>query len=464
MFESLIKHVVYPAVARREGRTGLYRYLKDLEESQFWPLERIREQQLAKLQVLIRHAYENTVFYRKRFNDCGFDPYHFKDVDKLKTLPVLTKEDIRDNLSTLTATTYGKENLNASLSGGTTGLVTQFYLNRECLTPKLAAVLRFDKWTGWDIGEWMGLVWPATLDDYGEATWRSIITNYVSHRRIKLALTVIEEAQVRKFLETIRKKKITMIRGFPMPLSDVATYALDHDLMDFAVKGIVSTGETLYPHQREAIEKAFDCRCYDSYRTRENGPIAQECEVHGGLHINAECVFVETVQIGKGVSEGKESKRSDGRILITDLLNYGMPFIRYDIGDVGMLSEMACSCGRGLPLLTKVGGRMVDLLYAPDGRHIASITLIPNLVHETGITNRVQIVQDALDHIILRITKPSPSEAILAHMREIVGRIFRAEMKVSFEFPDEIEFVKSGKYPFIVCKVPKEQVEKVRTK
>jgi phenylacetate-CoA ligase len=153
-----------------------------------------------------------------------------------------------------------------------------------------------------------------------------------------------------------------------------------------------------------------------------------------------------------------QSASQAGKILVTDLLNYGMPFIRYAIGDIGTLSARQCPCGRGLPILEEVGGRLVDMVYAPDGRPVASITLIPNLFHMVGITNRAQIVQDALDHIIIKIEKPAPSKEILERQKQIIGQIFGPAMRVTHEFVDNIPKLKSGKYAYIVCKIPADKL------
>jgi phenylacetate-CoA ligase len=251
------------------------------------------------------------------------------------------------------------------------------------------------------------------------------------------------------------KRKATMVRAFPTPLTEVARYIVDNKIEDLSVKGVVTTGEPLYTHQREMIKKAFRCQVFDSYRTRENGPLAQECEIHEGQHINSECIFLEVIPFK---NQGKGGNKKQGRILITDLLNYGMPFIRYEIGDVGILSTEDCACGRGLPLLDSIGGRLVDVVFTPDKRRIASITLIPNLVHAPGITNRVQFVQDRFDHLQIRMTKPQPPRKALQIQREIVEKIFGPKMKVSYKFVDDIPLRKSGKYSFVLCKIPAEKL------
>lgn len=458
LLEPLIKKLFFPYFAARDGCPDLYDHLASLEESQYWSLPKIEEMQFQKMKTLCDHAYRNTKFYRKRFDDNGFNPDKMKDLDSLKTIPPLTKEDIRDHLDDLKADTFSYGELNSSLSGGTTGLVTKFFLNRSCLSPKQAAVMRFDKWTGWDIGEWMGLVWPATLEIRDETSIKNKIKNYASSRRIKIALTVIDEKLIEEHVKLLKKRRATMVRAFPTPLASVAEYILGREVKDLDVKGIVTTGEPLYPQQRETVERAFQCRVYDSYRTRECGPIAQQCDLHEDYHINAEGIYLETVPFDNG-QQSDWSLTAPEKILVTDLDNFGMPFIRYEIGDTGTLSYDDCGCGRGLPLLKTVGGRLVDVVYTPDKRKIASITLIPNLVHAPGIENRVQFIQDRFDHLHIKMTKPPPPQSALKQQRQVIDRIFGPQMTVTYEYVDDIPLLKSGKYAFIICTIPEKHLE-----
>jgi len=451
--KSIIKHIFYPLILKRDGLGGLSAELRRLEKSQFSSPEQIREIQLKRLRALLSHAYNNTSFYRKRLDECGFDPGTVRTIEDLKKIPPLTKDDILSHLKSMIAENYTADQFHYSTSGGTTGIVTEFALDNASLPVKRAAMLRFDKWTGWEFGEWMSLIWPATMDTHDNKTLRGQIKNYLSYRQIKLALTVIDERHIENHLTSMLKQKATMIRGFPTPLHETAKYIKEYHPKKFYLKGIVTTGEMLYPHQREVIEEAFHCKVFDSYRTRELGPLAQECEAHQGMHINAESVIIETVPF----SEDKENgflQKGEGRILVTDLVNFGMPFIRYEIGDIGMLSEKKCSCGRGLPMLENVGGRLVDMVYSTSGKPIASITLIPNLVSMLGLFKRVQFVQDALDHIIIRIENPCPPESILNRQIENAKIIFGPNLRVDHEFVDSIPSGKSGKYQFVICKLP----------
>lgn len=440
-----------------DGYSGLYSELRQLEDSQFWTDDRILDLQMHRTRTMLTHAYNSTPFYRKRFDECGFRPDKLQNLSDLAIVPELTKQDICNHLDALTAHTFNAKDLKQSVSGGTTGVHTVFRSNKQCLLPKQAALLRFEKWAGWDIGEWMGLVWPATLELDEPTSFRSHLKNYFGARKIKAALTVIDEPVLSAYVDRLRKRQPTMIRGFPAPLTELARYIKDRGIEFPSIRGIVTTGEILYSQQRQIMEGAFRCRVFDSYRTRETGPIAQECQAHCGQHINAECLYVESVPRDEPLGQNNAGLRM-GKLLVTDLMNFGMPFIRYAIGDMGVLSTKRCSCGRGLPMIDAIGGRLLDVVYTPEKKKIASVAVVANLVTCLEITNQVQFIQESFDELTIRMTIPALPPEVLQRQRQLAHRIFGAKMRITHEFVDTIPLQPSGKYAYVICNIPAEEV------
>lgn len=446
MLKPVVKHVTYPLIARRDGLRGLCAKLRALEETQFWSIDRLLAHQLEKMRRLLVHAYENVPFYRNRFGEAGFNPYEVKSHDQLAKLPQLTKQDIRENLEDLIAKSCPRTSLHRSETGGTTGVKIAFFRDNACLAAKQAQILRLERWTGWDLGEPTGLVWPATADYVGHHTWKAKLKNAFYQRQLALPAAILDPETMRRFLRDAERQGITLIRAFTSPIYEIAKHALETGRL-LRLKGVVTTGEPLFSHQRGVIEEAFACPVFDSYRTREVGPIAQECQEHRGLHLNAELLFVEV--------DGAATTGEVGDLLITDLENYGMPFIRYRIGDLGRLLGRPCPCGRSLPLLDGIAGRAADTFLAPDGRRIMAGSLVLYLVDEApGLLGQVQIEQERLNHMIIRMTPdPMPSEAIKAYQLAKVREFFGPEMQVSFEVVEEIPRLPSGKYAFTICRL-----------
>jgi phenylacetate-CoA ligase len=448
-YKEFVKNISFPILSKRSGHSGLYRYLAELEKSQYLEPQTIRRLQLSRLKKLLCHAYANCDFYKKRFDQAGFNPMSFNDFSELKQIPSLSKNEIRENLNNLVAKNYKSSELHSSETGGTTGVKMKFFRDNACLSPKEAALYRFEKWTGWDFGERIGLVWPAQQDYVGYWTLKSKIKNELSLRQIVCPAAIITEELVSNYVNQLINKKPTMIRGFTTPLYEVAKYIQDNRIENLKPKGIITTGEPLYSHQRKIISEAFNCDVFDSYRSREAGPLAQECEFHSGMHINAESLYIEAVSLDGKLSPAE----SAGEILVTDLLNYGMPLIRYRMGDMAVLSDVICKCGRGLPLMKNIEGRTSDVFYTPDKKRIAAITLVLYLVDEApGLLGQVQIIQDKLNHLIIRMTAdPPPSDHLKSYQRQKVKELFGPKMEISFDVVASIPREASGKYLFTKC-------------
>lgn len=444
MLKYFIREVTFPYFAGREGLGGVMKSLSELEKSQFWSRERILDLQRERLKNLLVHAYENTDYYKKTFDQCGFDPHAFRHSDELVKIPVLTKDIIRENLNGLVARTFRNDEIHRAETGGTSGVKMRFFRDNACLAVKEAGIYRFGRWAGWDFGENMGMVWPAHQDFTGYNTFKSKVKNVFYKRLVFYPAAVMDDDSSASYLRELRSRRPTMILAFSSPIYELARYIMRTGVRDIRVKGIVTTGEPLYPAQRALIEEAFRTRVYDSYRSREAGPLAQECDAQEGMHINAECLYLEAPhqKVLSGCAQGT------GPVLVTDLTNYGMPFIRYDTGDLGSLSDKACPCGRGLPILETIVGRATDTFITPQGSSVPTIALVMYLVNAApDLIGQMQVVQDAQDHLLFRFTDdPAPTEKVLDHQRRIIEKLFGKEMRISYEYVHEIPREPSGKY------------------
>jgi phenylacetate-CoA ligase len=167
------------------------------------------------------------------------------------------------------------------------------------------------------------------------------------------------------------------------------------------------------------------------------------------MHINAESVLLEFVRDGRPVGPGEQ-----GDILVTDLLNFGMPLIRYRIEDVGIPADRVCSCGRKLPLIDNVAGRVTDFLIAPDGRRVSGASLTIYLIANTPGVKQAQIIQESPGALRLRIVKGLEfTDESVAFLRQKTPEFFGHEMEIQLEFVDSIPKEQSGKYRFSICKI-----------
>src|SRR5690606_27231378 len=157
-------------------------------------------------------------------------------------------------------------------------------------------------------------------------------------------------------------------------------------------QGIVTTSMMLLEQERKIIERAFNCKVTNRYGCEEVGLIAVECEQHAGMHINSPHVIVESLDANnQPVPEGEA-----GKLVITDLNNFGMPLIRYRVEDVGVISHRQCACGRTMPILERLEGRVADFLRKPDGGQVAGVSLVERTLTKVPGIEQMQLLQEDL--------------------------------------------------------------------
>lgn len=449
---ALLHRSLMDGLLRREGISGLTGHLRELRANEYLPPEALAGLQLDRLRRLLIHARDHCPFYTARFAACGFVPEQMTAAADLGAVPPLTKHDIREHLDRMVARNLAPEDLHESVSGGTTGHVLRFKRDNACLARKEAAVFRFEQWTGWDFGQWIGFVWPAMMDHADADTPKARMRNWLGPRGQFLPFLSEDPQQIRTVWLRFVKQRITLLRAFPGALMSVARLVEAEDLPRPPLRAVVSTGEMLRPDQRAFFTRVFGCPVLDAYRSREMGPVAQQCERLGPMHIRADLTFVE-VDASRTVGGGP-GQPPVGPLLLTDLFNYGMPLIRYEVGDLAALVPGACGCGRTLPLMVSPGGRLTDVMYTVDRRPLASVGLLPNFINLCEAGNQVQIVQQDWTRLLMRLTPPRLDEATVGRLRERATEIFGRGIELAFEYVDEIPLLPSGKYRLLVCEIP----------
>jgi phenylacetate-CoA ligase len=200
-------------------------------------------------------------------------------------------------------------------------------------------------------------------------------------------------------------------------------------------KGVLAAAEPLYEDARRSIGEAFGAPVYNTYGSREFMSLAGECERRDGLHINSENVVVEA----------GPDRDTPSPILVTDLHNYGMPFIRYEIGDLGSSKDGRCACGRGLPRLFRIEGRVLDTLRTADGRIIPG-EFFPHLLKEIPEFAQYRVEQKNLDRIVISAVMTRELSAVSRELldREIT-KLFGSATRCDVQPVNEIPALASGK-------------------
>lgn len=447
---SVIKYVTYPLWLMKNNKYRVLSYLKEYESKQYDAISTIREEQLISLKKMVCHAYDTCSFYRDRMDQHGIKPKDIHDFSDYLKIPMLTKQDIQENLQALTSTKYVQQELVANRTGGSTGSPLRYYHDRErTLTLQATAMLHF-RWAGLEIGDKMGIIWGNRRDMSTANSIKAKIRDYFTVRSKILDSSSITEESLRAFAEELRIFKPKVIQAYANSMYLFAEYCRQMNIRDIRPFSIVTSAEVLHPHERKLIEEVFECKVFDFYGCREVSTIASECEKHTGLHLNATTLYVEFVNdAGQLVENGCQ-----GNIVITDLLNYGMPFIRYKIEDIGALTNTTCSCGRGLPLMEMIAGRTTDFIKTPDGRKVSGSALTIYLIAAVPGIRQAQIVQDQVDHLIFNVAAdPEFKISGLNILKDKVAELFGKSMRYDIQYVNNVPKEASGKYRFSISKI-----------
>ncbi|MHC4564502.1 MAG: phenylacetate--CoA ligase family protein [Planctomycetota bacterium] len=256
----------------------------------------------------------------------------------------------------------------------------------------------------------------------------------------------LTEANLLHYISRLQKFKPDLLGGYP---SSIYLLALANRHLGCKVRprAIYTSSETLFDHYRKVIEESFGCRVFTYYGNAERAAFIAECE-HGRCHLRPEHSYVEFLD-----SDDKPAANgSEGRMICTAFGNYAMPLVRYDIGDIAVLSEnQTCECGRSGPLIDRIAGRTEDYIVTPDGRFVAGLG---NLFKDAIKVRMAQVVQDNSNEITIRIVREvdyaaEDEQRILDEARRRLGR----KIGIRFDYVADIPRTKNGKFRFIVSNV-----------
>ncbi len=428
-------------------RSPYLRNLKMVEQMHRWPRERVRAYQEERLRALVRHATEQTDYYRDLFAAAGITPEQIYTQDDLQRVPFLTKDAIRANMARMVARNVPTTELVQKKTSGSTGVSLELFVDEASCQWKRGVTIAYDRWSGWDIGERVGAIWgnPECYQN-----WRMYLRNLLLVRHVYLDTLKMDEPTMRAFHGKLLKKQPVILFGHAHSLFLFTRFMEQRGLAGIHPQGIISTCMVLHDFERQAIERVFGCRVTNRYGCEEVSLIACECPA-GQMHLNCDTLMVEFVRDDKPVPSG-----APGAIVVTDLSNYGMPMIRYKVGDVGRLSVgKDCPCGCSYPVLDALEGRVADYVVTPDGQYISGISLTENFAMQLPGVKQMQIVQEERDRLLFRLVRGEQfSEQTLQDIDRLAQQRFGNRMAYQLEYVDSIQSEDSGKYRFCISRLP----------
>ncbi|MGI6751680.1 MAG: phenylacetate--CoA ligase family protein [Anaerovoracaceae bacterium] len=438
-------------VKKQDG--NLWQKVGELMKTQYYTPAEMAILQSEKLKKLLILSIRNVPAYQRfgyLLDEIETDPFK-----ALSSIPILTKEDFRKDLDSFLSRRAVKEDLILTSTVGSTSKPLEFFMDQNLAEYYEAARYRGLSW--WEINQdsrsIMMLAGPIDLNRY-QAKKRELMERWLENRVIIPA----EEIGLEKMdshIEMINEYNPEYIYGYASALIQFSQLMLEQEIrLDIKLKAVVSTAESLHDFQRQAIETAFQCPVVNEYGARDGGLIAYQCR-EGKMHLTVDNAVFEVVD---PITHEPMPPGESGTLLVTDLNDYIMPRLRYQIGDRIALSKEKCSCGVELPIMDRLDGREDDMLVRVDGKYVQG--------HEfTGL------IKDRKAIDIFQVIQESPSKAILKMVladdydyAEIDGFIRDVEnllpqTKVDTIIGEEIPTSGTGKYRYTIREFSLEQKE-----
>jgi phenylacetate-CoA ligase len=315
------------------------------------------------LENIVTTAYEKTPYYRDLFDQASINVKDFEAKD-LEKLPLLTKTIILKEGPKLLAKDYHERGPFHRYSGGSTGEPVRIVQDHYFKMRSLAIFqLYYRDFLGIDeMAARKLVVWGSKRDIYGEKKKFGAKTRNRLSRNTILNSFRMSEEDIANYVQRINQVRPELIRSYAGTLYQLSRYINRTGFEVYRPRAIVSTAEMLRPIMRKEIETAFKAKVFDYYGSREVGGIAGECEHHCMHHILLQNHVEVLDSNNRPVAPGEE-----GRVVVTNLNNYSMPLIRFEVGDTAVLGGGKCKCESILPHLDHVTGRINDHFILRNG-------------------------------------------------------------------------------------------------
>jgi phenylacetate-CoA ligase len=416
-----------------------------------------------RLEKLLSHAYRNVPYYNKIFDEYGIVNNDSVDLSRFNEIPILTKDIIKRHQKELLSRDYRTRRWYANSTGGSTGEPTTFIQDNV-----------YDRWGNaafyYYYKDILGIdepsvkkvvLWGSERDIFrGKVGWRAKFENWLNNI-VFLNSFKMTTGDMDRYLDIINSYQPLLVRGYASSLYELCRYAERKGVKIRAPQIVVSSAETLSDEMREQIEKGFGTKVYNFYGSRETNNLAGECR-EGLMHILAFHNYVEILNDNnQPVKEGEW-----GRVIVTNLHNYSMPFIRCDLGDIAVPGPSRCQCGNPLPTIKSILGRSNEVLLTSNKVPIAptfvpylfypGCTMSPASIAQYQKIKQFQVIQRAKGDILIKIVKDLEVDErefdyVVTNFKEHLGR----DVKVELCFTDSIPLLPSGKRTYVISSLNK---------
>lgn len=421
---------------------NVWYYYKLYNETQWYNKTQMEAFQLNKFKRLIEHCYLNVPFYRNYMLERKISPRDILSMEQISLFPVVTKEFIQERYEEFTPLNLKAiKGVKIKPTGGTTGNILFKRNDANTRSSIWATFKRFQDWMEIkDKDKILILMGGHVIGVNKMDKLKKRVINYLTNSISFNPYDTSEENYI-NIVNALKSNNFSLIRSYSQFLFSLCQ-RFEKDGLNFNVSAVTTTAEPITPHHREIFRRILNAEVYDQYGCGEIGGIAYECSEHNGLHVSEERVFLEINELNQ--------------LIITDLDNYSMPFIRYYNADEALASDDKCSCGRHSQLLKKILGRTCDYVIGINGE-ILHWAYFWHLVFDSKVAaknnlKKFQVVQNQKDRLTIRlVATPLTIEEEKLWTSNIQSRM--GEIFVDFSYEKNIENSISGKYRPVICNI-----------
>ena len=430
-------------------------YMAAINHQMFNCLEENKNYQKQALYNILSYAVTCVPFYRNIYNKLGISLSLETITEDIKLFPILTKEQIRQNFDLLVS----EEKFSGvykNASGGSTGKPIVLLQDGNYRQKQRDLTECFDAFSGYRIGDKRALIWGAERDIISPSilhSFKMLLSRRCLQNTIVLNSFTMKEEDMEQFVKRMNRFKPLYMLAYAQSVEELARFIESHQLRIYKPKSIIVSAGTLYDDARNTIERVFGCKVFNRYGSRETGLMAMECECHCGLHENIFAQYIELLD-EDNIPLAVNDERS-GRVIVTQLNNYVMPLIRYDIGDIAQRSTAQCACGRGLPLLKSVRGRTVNIFKKRDGTRIDGEYFTHLFYYVNGV-KRFQVIQHSYEDIEVIVAMDNSDALdndVFDELTDKIQLVMGENCKVRYSIVKDIKPTASGKYIYTISKI-----------
>jgi phenylacetate-CoA ligase len=411
-------------------------YFLQAQKRQWAKPSEIENLQKKMLRDLVTHAFRHTIFYRRKWKECRVRPEDIKNVEDLKKLPIVTKEDVIKNYNQFIALNYQRfydfSKIKTMRTSGYSGMPLRIIFDERADDYREGIYLRSLLAVGYNPRKPLAYYWYEPFE-------RKLYNRLGFMNKIYIPSSLSEERQI----EMLQRFNPEYIHYFPSILYSIAK-RIEFEGITLNPKLIITSGDVLSKKMREVIEEAFDAPVYDQYRMIELGSVAWECKERGCYHIDADSIVLEVVKENESASEGER-----GIAVCTNLTNFLFPLIRYETGDVVIPTSGRCSCGRTLPLIKGIEGRSSEIIKLVSGRILTPKMIIDSIADVGVYKFKLDFTKGNKVRVNLVLLDRKKKEGVLEEVKNRLNNLLKEKFTICFRIVNDIPKIGRGKRKLI---------------